>query len=130
MEIALALLGSGALATVISWLLHRIDRKQDKQDQIISGMAALDNKLQQHIDSDERYRTDMCRIRILRFSDELRRGVNHSEESFNNVLEDIDNYTEYCVEHEDVYINSKADAAIRNIKSVHDRCIRGDLKFL
>ena len=51
MEIALALLGSGALATVISWLLHRIDRKQDKQDQIISGMAALDNKLQQHIDS-------------------------------------------------------------------------------
>lgn len=42
----------------------------------------------------------------------------------------IDNYTEYCVEHEDVYINSKADAAIRNIKSVHDRCIRGELKFL
>ena len=72
----------------------------------------------------------MCRIRILRFSDELRRGVNHSEESFNNVLEDIDNYTEYCVEHEDVYINSKAYAAIRNIKSVHDRCIRGELKFL
>ena len=97
MEIALALLGSGALATVISWLLHRIDRKQDKQDQIISGMTAVDNKLQQHIDSDERYRADMCRIRILRFSDELRRGVNHSEESFNNVLEDIDNYTEYCV---------------------------------
>ena len=29
MEIALALLGSGALATVISWLLHRIDCKQD-----------------------------------------------------------------------------------------------------
>lgn len=97
---------------------------------IISGMTAVDNKLQQHIDSDERYRTDMCRIRILRFSDELRRGVNHSEESFNNVLEDIDNYTEYCVEHEDVYINSKADAAIRNIKSVHDRCICGELKFL
>ena len=49
MEIALALLGSGALATVISWLLHRIDRKQDKQDQIISGMTAVDNKLQQHL---------------------------------------------------------------------------------
>lgn len=130
MEIAIAFLGSGALATVISWLLHRIDRKQDKQDQIISGMTAVDNKLQQHIDSDERYRADMCRTRILRFSDELRRGVNHSEESFNNVLEDIDNYTEYCVEYEDVYINSKADAAIRNIKSVHDRCIRGELKFL
>ena len=45
MEIALALLGSGALATVISWLLHRIDRKQDKQDHIISGMTAVDNKL-------------------------------------------------------------------------------------
>ena len=93
-------------------------------------MTAVDNKLQQHIDADERYRADMCRARILRFSDELRRGVNHSEESFNNVLEDIDNYTEYCLEREDVYINSKADAAIRNIKGVHDRCIRGELKFL
>ena len=47
-----------------------------------------------------------------------------------STYQDIDNYTEYCVEHEDVYINSKADAAIRNIKSVHDRCIRGELKFL
>lgn len=130
MEIALAVLGSGVVATIISWVLGRIDRKMDKQDQIICGMQAVDNKLQLHIDADERYRADMCQTRILRFSDELRRGVNHSEESFNNVLEDIDNYTEFCVEHEDVYINSKADAAIRNIKSVHDRCIRGDLKFL
>ena len=130
MEIVLAILGSGALATVISWLLHRIDRKKDKQDQIISCITALGNKLQLHIDSDECYRADMCRIRILRFSDELCRGMNHSKESFNNVLEDIDSYTEYCMEHEDVYINSKADAAIRNIKSVHDRCIRGELKFL
>lgn len=46
MEIAIAFLGSGVLATIISWLLHRIDRKQDKQDQIISGMTAVDNKLQ------------------------------------------------------------------------------------
>ena len=49
---------------------------------------------------------------------------------FNNILEDIDNYISYCTQHESVYINSKANAAIRNIKTTHDKCIRGEMDFL
>ena len=129
-EIVMAVLGSSVLTVIINRVFNILDRKKDKQDQIISEINEMKSELYKHIEDDEQHRADMCRTRILRFSDELRRGISHSEESFNNILEDIDNYISYCTQHESVYINSKANAAIRNIKTVHDRCVRGELDFL
>ena len=129
-EILIAVLGSSVLTVIVNRVFNILDRKKDKQDQIISEITVIKSELNRHIEDDERHRADMCRARILRFSDELRRGISHSEESFNNVLEDIDNYISYCTQHEAVYINSKANAAIRNIKTTHDKCVRGELDFL
>ena len=129
-EIVMAVLGSSVLTVIINRVFNILDRKKDKQDQIISEINEVKSELNKHIEEDEKHRADMCRARILRFSDELRRGISHSEESFNNILEDIDSYISYCTQHESVYINSKANAAIRNIKIVHDKCIRGELDFL
>ena len=129
-EIVMAVLGSSVLTVIINRVFNILDRKKDKQDQIISEINEMKSELYKHIEDDEKHRADMSRARILRFSDELRRGISHSEESFNNILEDIDNYISYCTKHESVYINSKANAAIRNIKTTHDKCIRGELDFL
>ncbi len=129
-EIVMAVLGSSVLTVIINRVFNILDRKKDKQDQIISEINEVKSELDKHIEDDKKHRADMSRARILRFSDELRRGISHSEESFNNILEDIDNYISYCTQHESVYINSKANAAIRNIKTVHDKCIRGELDFL
>ena len=129
-EIVMAVLGSSVLTVIINRVFNILDRKKDKQDQIISEINEMKSELNKHIEGDEKHRADMSRARILRFSDELRRGISHSEESFNNILEDIDNYISYCTQHEAVYINSKANAAIRNIKTTHDKCIRGELDFL
>ena len=129
-EIVMAVLGSSVLTVIINRIFNILDRKKDKQDQIISEINEMKSELNKHIEDDEKHRADMSRARILRFSDELRRGISHSEESFNNILEDIDNYISYCTQHESVYINSKANAAIRNIKTTHDKCIRGEMDFL
>ena len=129
-EILIAVLGSSVLTVIVNRVFNILDRKKDKQDQIISEINEMRSELNKHIEDDEKHRADMSRARILRFSDELRRGISHSEESFNNILEDIDNYISYCTQHESVYINSKASAAIRNIKTTHDKCIRGELDFL
>ena len=129
-EIVMAVLGSSVLTVIINRVFNILDRKKDKQDQIISEINEMKSELYKHIEDDEKHRADMSRARILRFSDELRRGISHSEESFNNILEDIDNYISYCTQHEAVYINSKANAAIRNIKTTPDKCIRGELDFL
>ena len=129
-EIVMAVLGSSVLTVIINRVFNILDRKKDKQDQIIFEINEMKSELNRHIEDDEKHRADMSRARILRFSDELRRGISHSEESFNNILEDIDNYISYCTQHESVYINSKANAAIRNIKTTHDKCIRGEMDFL
>ena len=129
-EIVMAVLGSSVLTVIINRVFNILDRKKDKQDQIISEINEMRSELNKHIEDDEKHRADMSRARILRFSDELRRGISHSEESFNNILEDIDNYISYCTQHESVYINSKANAAIRNIKTTQDKCIRGEMDFL
>ena len=61
---------------------------------------------------------DLCRTRILRFADELRRDIKHSEEFFDQALDDINTYETYCRNHKD-YENNKAVAAIEKIKRTY-----------
>lgn len=63
-----------------------------------------------------------CRVRILQFGDELRRNVKHSQESFNQVLSDIDAYERYCAEHHE-FANNKTVRAKERILSVYDACL-------
>lgn len=63
-----------------------------------------------------------CRVRILRFSDEIRRGEKHSLESFNQALSDIDRYDMYCSEHPG-FINNKGIAAKERIVTVYTECL-------
>lgn len=63
---------------------------------------------------------DTCRARILRFNGEIKRGVHHDEEEFNDVLEAIDDYEGFCRDNPD-YPNNKAVLAIENIKTVYKK---------
>ena len=40
-----------------------------------------------------------ARYRILRFDDEIRHHVKHTEEHFNQIMDDIDEYERYCSAH-------------------------------
>lgn len=62
-----------------------------------------------------------ARRRILRFGDEVRSKVRHSEEHFNNVFEDIKYYKSYCAEHTD-FENDKAQTTIKIIKETYEKC--------
>ena len=77
------------------------------------------NKLERRMDKED---ADGCRTRILRFADELRRDVKHSEEFFNQILDDISDYERYCTEHPE-YKNSKAVNAIAEIDKVYQKCM-------
>lgn len=63
-----------------------------------------------------------CRVRILTFADEIRRGVRHSKETFDQVLSDIDTYERYCTEHPD-FMNNKTVAAKAKILDVYSECV-------
>lgn len=70
----------------------------------------------------ERHAKD-CRVRILRFADEIYLGTNHSQEHYKQILGDIKSYESYCNTHED-FENQIATAAIRQIKSRYDMHIQ------
>ena len=68
------------------------------------------------------------RVRILKFNEELLHSVRHSKDSFNQVLEDIDNYEKYCDTHPG-FKNNRAVLAINNIKDAYKKCMQ-DRDFL
>lgn len=64
-----------------------------------------------------------ARYRILRFDDEIRHKVKHTEEHFNQIMEDIDDYERYCSSHPN-YKNSRAVSAIENTRRIYEKCRR------
>ena len=70
----------------------------------------------------ERHAKD-CRVRILRFADEIYLGTNHSQEHYKQILGDITQYEQYCDKH-DEFENQIAVSAIRQIKDSYDKHLR------
>ncbi len=62
-----------------------------------------------------------CRYRILRFNDEILHDQKHTKEHFDQILDDITRYEQFCTDHPD-YENNKAVMAIKNIKRVYEKC--------
>ena len=72
---------------------------------------------------EELERARQARQRILRFNDEILFEKRHSKEHFDEILDDIDTYEEYCHTHED-YENNKAVLAIATIREVYKDCLK------
>lgn len=130
MEILKLLLTAGlvtALSSIFTLCLQHKWSKEDKKEgegnAVLQKLSEIEIKLDEHIKEDVRSNIKLTRARILTFNDELRRGVLHSEEHFTDCLDDIDHYESYCRDNPD-YPNNKAQAAIRHIKEVYDKCIR------
>ena len=68
----------------------------------------------------------LCRVRILRFGDEMLRRERHSKEHFDQVLIDIAEYEQYCEKNKN-FRNGVAVATIQRIKDVYmDRLENND----
>ena len=65
------------------------------------------------------------RTRILEFGDEILHGVDYSKEHFDNIMMDISAYERYCDSHPH-YMNNVAEATIRHIKHVYQKCLEND----
>ncbi len=78
--------------------------------------------LETHIKLADQSKADGLRADILRFNNEVMRGIQHTEEEFVEILAKKDGYETYCRDHED-YVNSRAVHAIANIERVYDACL-------
>lgn len=90
--------------------------------EVMDQVKDLSSKVDDLETAGELERVRFARQRILRFNDEILCGQRHSKEHFDEILDDIDIYEDYCSTHEE-YENNKAVLAIRTIKKTYDKCM-------
>ena len=111
--VIIAIIGSNALWGFIQFLLERKDKKKDCSQKILEAIQKINNKLDQ--------RTAIsCRIRILKFMDEIIEGWEHSKDSYNQIMQDITHYHQYCEEHPQ-FLNHQTDATIERLKKDYEQ---------
>jgi hypothetical protein len=114
--IFIAVIGSNALWGFIQFLLQRKDNKDDCSKKILDMIQKLDEKIDK-LDGELSERSAIaCRVRILKFMDEILEGWNHSRDSYTQVLQDITNYINYCDLHPR-FKNHQTEATIEYIKN-------------
>ena len=91
----------------------------EKLDKMEAAQAETRRRLDEHIRVDDERNADLHRTYILRFNMELRRGMQHTDEDFNEILYNIKCYEQYCKDHPE-YENNRAVHAIRHIENVYD----------
>ena len=109
-----------------NWLGRIIGRSINGE--VIEQVKKLTSEVDTLKKEEELERARQARQRILRFNDEILFNKRHSKEHFDEILDDIDTYEEYCDAHED-YENNKAVLAISTIREVYKECLR-DHDFL
>lgn len=134
----IAVIGSNALWGFIQFLLQRKDNKEDCSKKIMDMIQKLDEKFDEKIaelDNKSNQRNERldkkidkldnelsergaiaCRVRILKFMDEILEGWNHSFDSYTQVMQDITNYLHYCAENP-TFKNHQTEATIEYIKN-------------
>ena len=111
-----AVIGSNALWGFIQFLVQRKDNKNDCAKKILDMIQKLDEKIDKLDDELSERGAIACRVRILKFMDEILEGWNHSFDSYTQVMQDITNYANYCAENPS-FKNHQTVATIEYIKN-------------
>ena len=93
-EIVIAIIGSGAIFGFLQFIIQFLVTRNDMKMSFGKKLDDLNAKV-------DRNQAVLARTHILRFADDLRNGVHHSEEYFRQQMLDCDTYDRYCEEHPD-----------------------------
>lgn len=100
--LALAFIGSQAIFGFLQFIIQFVFTRNDMKQNFGTQLKDMDQKIDRnHIETNQkidRNKAELCRTHILRFSDDLRNGIHHSEEYFRQQLLDIDTYENFCKE--------------------------------
>ena len=117
-----------------SWLLRKIgkafqgemidviNKLDNKVDNLEIKVDTLNIKMNNHEEKDAEDKILGKRKDILVFADEIYEEKYHSKEHFEEMLELIDDYEDYCDTHP-MFENNKALIAIQRIKDVYQDCL-------
>lgn len=105
----------GTLQEKVNSLQDDVGSLQEDVVSLQSDVSALASTVDDNKAEDDKRYAVACRVRILRFGDEVRIGQKHSKEGYDQVLSDIDDYDSYCRDH-DEFKNGKTVVTAKKIK--------------
>lgn len=110
-----AIVGSTAVASLIQFFVTRSDDRNGKMQKIFRSISDLRDVF-------DLYRAKCARRDILAASDDVRYGTRHSKEWWNQILEDITEYNQYCDAHPE-FKNNKAVHAIAHLDTTYAKIL-------
>lgn len=111
-----AIMGGGAVFSFVQFFITLGFSRRDKTREIEKKVDALAERIDENA-------AILARTHILRFSDELKNGVEHSAEYFRQQLDDCDTYEKFCETHPD-FKNSYTEIANKHIKETFEKLTR------
>ena len=108
-----AIIGSNALFGFAQFIIQFLVTRSDMKQNIVTRIDSLNDKV-------DKNKAELCRTHILRFADDLRNGIHHSEEYFRQQMLDCDTYDHYCETHPD-FSNGLTIVASRFIRSEFEK---------
>jgi len=129
MAIALTVLGCGGFFTLLQFLIQRHDSRKDSMKEVKEALEKNRKETKDELneirkelrlldEKGDRREAVNCRVRILRFMDELLEDRKHTKESFEQVLSDITVYNAYCDLHPG-FKNEQTIATVAHIRKIY-----------
>ena len=114
--IVVAIIGSGALSSLIQFFITFGFSRKDKSKDIENKIDALSEKVDENA-------AILARTHILRFSDEIKNGMIHSREYWRQQLDDCDLYARFCEAHPN-FKNSYTETADEHIRETYKELVK------
>lgn len=109
-----------ALVGIIPTIVSNRKKTDEALKTTQASIQKLQNTLNAHIKEDENEKARNQRYRILRFYDEVCAGQKHSESHYEDILDDISEYEQYCARHPD-FKNSRGVIAMQEIEQTYKK---------
>lgn len=123
LTIFLAVIGSASIWQFITFLIDRFDKKKKSNEDIVIEIEKVSTKVDNLAVKVDENQAILARTHILRFSDELKNNVKHSEEYFRQQLDDCDTYEKFCNDHPE-FKNSYTEMANKHIKETYQKLLK------
>ena len=99
------------------------DNIKDMKKEFNDRQDAIEKKLDDHLEEEDRKDIISYRTKILRFADEMYMKKYHSKEHFEDILDIMKVYNQYCEDHPD-FANDRTSIAQGLIKNQYAECMK------
>ena len=96
-----------------------VQKLREESAEMKTAITEIKEEARVHNEQNLEERAKNNRYKILRFDDELRIGIKHSYEYFEDILRTVHEYEDYCDSHPK-FKNRQAESAINHIQSAYD----------